>query len=61
MDAVTESVTKNRQTADSLRAMIARAFGEGQVPDSVGWFEELGHGWFNAAYLIHLRDGRASC
>src|SRR4051794_34282676 len=38
--------------------MVARAFGPGQVPDGEGWAEEFGHGWFNVAYRIRLRDGR---
>lgn len=53
-----ESITKNRQPAPVLRAMVARAYGDGQVPEGDGWAEELGHGWFNVAYLIRLRDGR---
>lgn len=53
-----ESITKNRQPAATLRAMIARAYGEEQVPDGDGWAEELGHGWFNVAYRIRLRNGQ---
>lgn len=62
-----ESITKNRQFPATLREMIARAYGRGQVPDQVpdesgaddgGWASELGHGWFNVAYRIRLRDGR---
>jgi len=54
-----ESITKNRQSAKTLRAMIARAYGAAQVPDaeSHDWVSELGHGWFNVAYCIRLRDG----
>ena len=53
-----ESVTKNRQRAGTLRAMIARAYGPGQVPRAGdGWASELAHGWFNVAYRIRLRDG----
>ncbi|MEU5874021.1 aminoglycoside phosphotransferase family protein [Glycomyces sp. NPDC047369] len=51
-----ESVTKNRQSPETLRAMVARAYGEDQVPDG-DCCEELGHGWFNVAYLLRLRDG----
>lgn len=54
-----ESVTKNRQPVEILRAMAARAYGSGLVPDGEGWVEELGHGWFNVAYRIWLRDGRS--
>ncbi|GID90758.1 aminoglycoside phosphotransferase [Amorphoplanes digitatis] len=55
-----ESITKNRQSPETLRAMIARAYGADQVPDaeSPDWVSELGHGWFNVAYRIRLRDGR---
>jgi aminoglycoside phosphotransferase (APT) family kinase protein len=59
MEAVTESITKNRQPVDVLRAMVARAFGPARVPEGGEWFEELGHGWFNVAYRIRLRDGES--
>ncbi|WP_430781777.1 phosphotransferase family protein [Actinoplanes sp. G11-F43] len=53
-----ESITKNRQSPATLRAMIERAYGPDQVPaDDPGWYSELGHGWFNVAYLIRLRGG----
>ncbi|MGW9135144.1 phosphotransferase family protein [Streptomyces sp. NPDC055681] len=52
-----ESITKNRQSPGALRAMIERAYGAGQVPTGDGWASELGHGWFNVAYRIRLRDG----
>ncbi|MFJ4715353.1 phosphotransferase family protein [Streptomyces sp. NPDC088785] len=52
-----ESITKNRQSPDVLRAMIERAYGAGQVPAGDGWASELGHGWFNVAYRIRLREG----
>ncbi|WP_416968112.1 phosphotransferase family protein [Streptomyces sp. 4F14] len=52
-----ESITKNRQSLDVLRAMVERAYGPGQVPAADGWVSELGHGWFNVAYRIRLRDG----
>lgn len=52
-----ESITKNRQSATTLRAMVERAYGPGQVPSEDGFAEELGHGWFNVAYLVRLRDG----
>ncbi|UWM50614.1 aminoglycoside phosphotransferase family protein [Streptomyces carpaticus] len=57
MKAVTESITKNRQPEPVLRTMTQRAFGAHRVPEGQGWAEELGHGWFNVAYLIRLRDG----
>ncbi|MBX9395348.1 aminoglycoside phosphotransferase family protein [Streptomyces sp. TRM72054] len=52
-----ESITKNRQSPDVLRAMVERAYGPDRVPDGEGWVTELGHGWFNVAYRIRLRDG----
>ena len=56
--AALESITKNRQSISTLRAMVTRAYGEGQVPDGESWVSELGHGWFNVAYRIRLREGR---
>lgn len=52
-----ESITKNRQPAATLRAMIARAYGEAQVPEHDGFATELGYGWFNVAYRVSLCDG----
>src|SRR5262245_24728365 len=52
-----ESITKNRQPLKVLQAMVACGYGDAQVPPAEG-FEELGHGWFNVAYLVRLRDGR---
>ncbi|MEV0609909.1 aminoglycoside phosphotransferase family protein [Polymorphospora rubra] len=59
-DPFMESITKNRQSPATLRAMIARAYGPDQVPegDDREWVSELEHGWFNVAYRIRLRDGR---
>nr|WP_202533290.1 aminoglycoside phosphotransferase family protein [Streptomyces sp. SID4923] len=37
--------------------MVERAYGAGRVPAGDGWASELGHGWFNVAYRIRLRDG----
>ncbi|WP_284293584.1 phosphotransferase family protein [Luteimicrobium album] len=55
-------MTKNRQDAGVLAAMVERAYGAAAVPRSVGgpsgWCTELGNGWFNVAYRIRLRDGR---
>lgn len=39
--------------------MAARAYGADLVPDGEDWAAELGHGWFNAAYRMRLRDGRS--
>ena len=52
-----ESLTKNRQSCEVLRAMVTRAYGADQVAAGDSWAEELGHGWFNVAYAIRLRDG----
>jgi aminoglycoside phosphotransferase (APT) family kinase protein len=53
-----ESITKNRQPEQTLRAMTERAYGPAQVPAAgADWVSELGHGWFNVAYLMRLRDG----
>ncbi|GIE35806.1 aminoglycoside phosphotransferase [Actinoplanes italicus] len=53
-----ESLTKNRQTPATLRAMIERAYGPDEVPGpATDWCTELGHGWFNVAYRIRLRSG----
>jgi aminoglycoside phosphotransferase (APT) family kinase protein len=53
-----ESITKNRQSPDTLRKMVARAYGPDQVVADDDFAAELGHGWFNVAYQIRLRDGR---
>lgn len=55
-----ESITKNRQSTQTLRAMIERAFGPDQVPEGDDFAHELGHGGFNVAYRIALRDGTAA-
>src|SRR6266540_1789368 len=53
-----ESITKNRQPVETLRAMVARAYGPDQVPDTgADWVSELGNGWFNVAYRIRLLSG----
>jgi aminoglycoside phosphotransferase (APT) family kinase protein len=53
-----DSLTKNRQSLPALRAMTSRAYGVDQVPPGDDWAAELGHGRFNVAYRIRLRDGR---
>ena len=57
MEAATGSITKNRQSPETLRAMVARAFGPARVSDGEDWFQELGHGRCNVAYRIGLHDG----
>lgn len=53
-----ESITKNRQSPATLRAMIERAYGAELVPEGDDFAEEFTNGWFNAAYVVRLRDGR---
>jgi aminoglycoside phosphotransferase (APT) family kinase protein len=52
-----DSITKNRQSPEALRAMVARAYGAREVPLEGDWFDELGDGWFNVVYRIRLRSG----
>jgi aminoglycoside phosphotransferase (APT) family kinase protein len=53
-----ESITKNRQPTERLRAMASLAYGSDVVPDGSAWVSELGNGWFNVIYRMRLRDGR---
>ena len=53
-----ESITKNRQSLDTLRAMVARAYGADAVPAGDSWVDELGNGFFNVVYRLTLADGR---
>jgi aminoglycoside phosphotransferase (APT) family kinase protein len=53
-----ESITKFRQSPETLRRMIERAYGPGLVPTDDSFASELGHGWCNVAYLLRLADGR---
>lgn len=57
-----ESTTKNRQSPEVLRQLIARAYGPDLVPDlspeGDAFAHEMTEGWFNVAYRIRLRDGR---
>ncbi|WP_228373635.1 phosphotransferase family protein [Demequina soli] len=53
-----ESLTKNRQSTETLRTLIARAYGADEVPDGDGFADEITEGWFNVAYRIRLRSGR---
>lgn len=54
-----ESITKNRQPIEVLRAMVAQAYGPSLVPAGDDWVDELDYGWFNVAYRMRLHDGRA--
>lgn len=53
-----ESVTKNRQSIETLRTMVERGFGPQQVPGGDGFATELTDGFFNALYRIRLADGK---
>ncbi len=53
-----ESITKNRQPVEVLRRIVARAYGEAEVPDGEDFATELGEGYFNVAYRLDLRSGR---
>ena len=53
-----ESITKYRQSPQTLRRMIERAYGPELVPPTDDFATELGHGWCNVAYLLHLADRR---
>jgi aminoglycoside phosphotransferase (APT) family kinase protein len=53
-----ESITKYRQSPQTLRRMIERAYGPELVPAGDDFAAELGHGWFNVAYLLRLADDR---
>jgi hypothetical protein len=50
-----ESITKYRQPPQTLRRMIERAYGSELVPAGDDFAAELGHGWFNVAYLLRTR------
>ena len=49
-----QALTKNHQGEDMLRTMTERAFGK----DAYSSHKELTEGYFNAAYLVTLADGR---
>jgi aminoglycoside phosphotransferase (APT) family kinase protein len=48
------SITKNRLSADTIGRMVQKAFG---LPNAAS-VSELTEGYFNAAYLVGLPDGR---
>lgn len=50
--------TKNKKTREQIAAMVKLAFdGVGLYPQ-VDAVQELTEGWYNAAYLVRLADGR---
>ncbi|GGR23363.1 phosphotransferase family protein [Deinococcus ruber] len=53
-----ESQTKNAQTRSQIEAMAARAFSGLELSPDEAAVRELKDGWFNAAYLVQLADGR---
>ncbi|MGQ3257229.1 MAG: phosphotransferase family protein, partial [Microbacterium aurantiacum] len=53
-----ESPTKNRQTVETIEALVDAAYGARQVPKADGSIVELKRGRFNAVYRVRLRDGR---
>lgn len=53
-----KSQTKNTKTRDQIDAMTRKAFGGVGLHDSGEAVRELKDGWFNAAYAVHLADGR---
>ncbi|MCB9432196.1 MAG: aminoglycoside phosphotransferase family protein [Ardenticatenaceae bacterium] len=54
-----ESKTKNRQTRDQIKAMVAKAFAGTALADGEEAVLELKDGWFNVSYKIRLADGRS--
>jgi aminoglycoside phosphotransferase (APT) family kinase protein len=53
-----ESKTKNKKTRSQIAAMAARAFGGMMLEGGDDAVTELKGGWFNAAYVVRLADGR---
>lgn len=53
-----DSITKYRQSTNTLRRMVERAYGSDLVPAvDERWAQELSFGMFNAAYRLRLKDG----
>ena len=52
-----ESLTKNLVSFDTIKALVARAYGQELAPTSEDAIKELGHGWFNVAYRVTLANG----
>ncbi len=53
-----ESKTKNRKTPAQVAKMAERAFDGISLAEGEDALIELKEGWFNAAYLVKLTDGR---
>ncbi len=53
-----ESTTKNRKTREQIAQMVERAFSGITLAAGIDAVSELKEGWFNAAYDVHLSDGR---
>lgn len=53
-----ESRTKYRQSFGTIREMVERAYGAGEVPDDPSAVSEFERGWFSAVYGVRLRSGR---
>ena len=54
---MTESITSNGSPWRPARYDAAVVRVGNRVPDGEDWLEELGHGMFNVAYRLRLRDG----
>ena len=53
-----ESKTKNRKTREQINEMVKRAFAGAELAAGEEAISELKEGWFNAAYILKLADGR---
>ncbi|MBI9048770.1 MAG: aminoglycoside phosphotransferase family protein [Anaerolineaceae bacterium] len=53
-----ESKTKNRKSRDQIAQMVEKAFGKPILAAGDDAISELKEGWFNAAYILRLTDGR---
>lgn len=53
-----ESRSKNHQSTEVIRDLVAAAHGDEEVADGVDGIVELDQGWFNAVYRVRLRSGR---
>lgn len=53
-----DSKTKNRKSREEIEAMAGRAFAGLGPAAGDGAIVELKQGWFNAAYVVRLADGR---